>query len=297
MTRPAVIPRQIDLEHLQASDRYGAYAVIRNLLPLLMLLALAPILATRSIATAWSPAPLVGLFLYRITIVMHDCVHRTLFRRPRVNDWIGLLLGAVTGIDLRRFRALHGKHHRQYGRAEDPQGFHYLGVQRLNRVQFAWHLVKPLFGANLRYVLAREHAPSRKLVARHASRRCRGLPVGAVSDVHCRDRRWAISPSRSLAVRIRSNFRSVSQPASRPGRTRLTNAVDQAGYVRSHSTRALERLLLYDLHFNYHSAHHRWPQCPSCHLPLVHEQYLAGHVPLATSMLATVVAIRAGDRS
>jgi hypothetical protein len=68
-------------------------------LPLFMLLALAPVLAARSIATAWSLAPVVGLFLYRITIVMHDCVHRTLFRSPQVNDWIGLLLGAVTGID------------------------------------------------------------------------------------------------------------------------------------------------------------------------------------------------------
>jgi fatty acid desaturase len=87
-----------------------------------------------------------------------------------------------------------------------------------------------------------------------------------------------------------SQLRGLAEHGSR-------SAVDQAGYVRSHSTRALERLLLYDLHFNYHSAHHRWPQCPSCHLPLVHEQYLAGHVLLETSMLATVTAIRAGDRS
>jgi acyl-lipid omega-6 desaturase (Delta-12 desaturase) len=113
----------IDLRHLQPSDRYGAYAVIRNVLPLFLLLVLAPVLAARSIAAAWSLAPLVGLFLYRITIVMHDCVHRTLFRSPRVNDWVGVLLGAVTGIDLRRFRTLHGKHHRLYGRSEDPRDF------------------------------------------------------------------------------------------------------------------------------------------------------------------------------
>ena len=75
------------------------------------------------------------------------------------------------------------------------------------------------------------------------------------------------------------------------------SVVAQAGIVRSHSARLLERLVLYDLHFNYHSAHHRWPHCPSRHLPLVHERHLAGHVPLEPSMLATVVAIRAGDRS
>lgn len=122
----------IDLRQLQPSDRYGTYAVIRNVAPLFALLALAPFLAKRSIAAAWSLAPLVGLFLYRITIVMHDCVHRTLFRSPRINDRVGLLLAAVTGIDIRRFRTLHSRHHRTFGRADDPQGFHYLGVQRMS---------------------------------------------------------------------------------------------------------------------------------------------------------------------
>ena len=149
----AFLPRHIDLQHLQPADWYGACAVLRNVLPLFALLALAPALAARSIAAAWLLSPLVGLLLYKVTIVMHDCVHRTLFRSSRVNDWIGRSLGAVTGIDVRRFRAQHWQHHRTYGRAEDPQGFHYLGVQRLSRSQFAWHLFKPLVGANLRYVL------------------------------------------------------------------------------------------------------------------------------------------------
>lgn len=74
-------------------------------------------------------------------------------------------------------------------------------------------------------------------------------------------------------------------------------AADQAGLVRSHSTDIFDRVLLYDLHFNYHSAHHRWPHCPSCHLPRVHERYLAAEVPLQSSMLATVMAIRAGAHS
>jgi fatty acid desaturase len=297
MTRPEVIPRQIHLEHLQPSDRYGAYAVIRNVLPLFMLLALAPVLAARSIAAAWSLAPFVGLFLYRITIVMHDCVHRTLFRSPRVNDWIGLLLGAVTGIDLRRFRALHGKHHRLYGRAEDPQGFHYLGVQRLSRVQLAWHLVKPLFGANLRYVWRESMLHPENLW--RAVRRGDAAVFLAVQLLMFivvtgggRYLYLALLPFLSAATfgLFLSQVRGLAEHGSR-------SAVEQAGHVRSHSARALERLVLYDLHFNYHSAHHRWPQCPSCHLPLVHQRYLAGRVQLEPSMLATVVAIRAGDRS
>jgi fatty acid desaturase len=297
MTQPAVIPTQIDLRHLQPSDRYGAYAVVRNVLPLFVLLALAPLLAARSIAVAWALAPLIGLWLYRSTIVMHDCVHRTLFRSPRVNDWIGLFLGAVTGIDIRRFRALHRKHHRTYGRAEDPQGFHYLGVQRLSRVQFAWHLVKPLLGANLHYVLRESMLYPANLW--RAFRRGDAVVFLAMQSLMFivvtgggRHVHLAFLPFESAATfgLFLSQVRGLAEHGSR-------SAVNQAGVVRSHSARVLERLVLYDLHFNYHSAHHRWPQCPSRHLPLVHRLYLAGHVPLEPSMLATVVAMRAGDRS
>ncbi len=297
MTRPAVIPRQLDLEHLQPSDRYGAYAVVRNVLPLFMLLTLAPLLADRATAAAWLLAPLVGLFLYRITIVMHDCVHRTLFGSSRVNDWVGVLLGAVTAIDLRRFRALHSKHHRVYGRAEDPQGFHYLGVQRLSRVQFAWHLVKPLFGANLRYVLRESMLyPANLWRAVRRSDAAVFLSVqllmflfvtGGGRHLHLARLPFASAATFGLFL---SQLRGLAEHGSR-------SRADQAGYVRSHSARVLEQLVLYDLHFNYHSAHHRWPQCPSCHLPLVHERYLAVHVPFERSMLATVAAVRAGDRS
>jgi fatty acid desaturase len=289
--------QRIDLQRLQPSNPYGAYAVLRNVVPLFALLALAPILADRSTAAAWSLAPLAGWLLYRITIVMHDCVHRTLFRNPRVNDWIARLLGAVTGIDVGRFRALHFRHHRLYGRAEDPQGFHYLEVQRLSRARFAWHLVKPLFGANLRYVLRETLLHPVNL--RRAVRRGDALLFATVQVLMFlivtaggRYLSLALLPFVSAATfgLFLSQIRGLAEHGSR-------SAADQAGLVRSHSARVIERVLLYDLHFNYHSAHHRWPQCPSCHLPLVHARYLAAEVPLQSSMLATVVAIRTGAQS
>ena len=70
-----------------------------------------------------------------------------------------------------------------------------------------------------------------------------------------------------------------------------TDDSKQVGRVRSHSARALERIFLYDLHFNYHSAHHRWPQCPSRHLPLIHDRYFSTAVPLERSMIGTAIAI------
>jgi omega-6 fatty acid desaturase (delta-12 desaturase) len=297
MTQLACIPQRIDLQHLQPSNRYGAYALIRNVLPLFALLALAPVLAARSIAAAWSLAPLVGLFLYRVTIVMHDCVHRTLFRSLRVNDWSALLLGAVTGIDVARFRALHFKHHRTYGRAEDPQGFHYIGVQRLSRAQRTWHVLKPLLGANLRYVLRESLLHPGNL--RRAARRADAILFATMQlllllVVTGGGRYWSLAllPFFSAATfgLFLSQIRGLAEHGPR-------GAANQAGLVRSHSARLLERVFLYDLHFNYHSAHHRWPQCPSCHLPAVHERYLRTEVPLECSMTATVIAIRTGSHS
>lgn len=297
MTQPAFIPQRIDLKELQPSDRYGTYAVLRNVLPLFALLALAPLLAARSIAAAWSLAPLIGLFLYRVTIVLHDCVHRTLFRSSRVNDRCALLLGGVTGIDVGRFRALHWKHHRNYGRSGDPQGFHYLGVQRSSRAQFVWHLVKPLCGANLRYVLRESLLHPGNLW--RAMRRGDALVFATMQLLMFfvvtgggRYLSFALLPFVSAATvgLFLSQLRGLAEHGADTG-------AEQAGMVRSHSARMLERIVLYDLHFNYHSAHHRWPQCPSCHLPLVHERYLAAEVPLHSSMLATVTAIRTGARA
>lgn len=251
MTQRVLVPRHIDLRHLQPSDRYGAWAVIRN--------------GLRLVGAVGS----------------------------RVNDGIGRLLGAVTGIDARRFRAQHWKHHRTYGRAQDPQGFHYLGVQRFSRSQFAWHLVKPLCGANLRYVLRESMLHPGNLW--RALRRGDAVLFASVQLAMMlvvtgggRYPSLALLPFVS-AVTFGLFFSQVRGLAEHgPSGTE-----HQAGFVRSHAVRVLERIFLYDLHFNYHSAHHRWPQVPSCHLPLVHERYLAADVPLEPSMLATVIAIRA----
>ena len=54
-------------------DAYGWRAVLRNVIPFLVLLVAAPHLDSWS----WVLSPLIGLFAYRITLVMHDCIHRS----------------------------------------------------------------------------------------------------------------------------------------------------------------------------------------------------------------------------
>jgi fatty acid desaturase len=286
-------PRRLDLSQLQASNAYGAWAVARNVVPLFALLASAPLLADRSIVAAWSLAPLLGLCLYRVTIAMHDCTHDTLFATSRLNRRIGLCLAAITGIDFHRFKTQHWKHHRSYGREGDPQGFHYLGVQRFGRGRFVWHVLKPLLGANLRHAL-----PESLLHPRNVLRSLRqgdALIAGAVQASMfvivtggARHPWLGLLPMISAATfgLFFSQIRGLAEHGPMtPGA--------QGGLVRSHAARWLERIFLYDLHFNFHEAHHRWPQVPSRHLPRVHARYLATRVPLQPSMLATVLAIGA----
>lgn len=283
---------RLDLQELTPSDAYGWRAVARNVLPLFGLLLVAPMIASRSLAAAWSLAPLIGLFMYRITIVMHDCTHATLFSTHPFNHRIGLVLGAITGIDFTRFKLQHWKHHRSYGRDDDPQGFHYMHLPRMNRLQFSWHVIKPLFGANLRFVW-RESV----VVPRNFRRAVKQGDAAMILVVQLsmfmivtgggRHLALALLPIASAATfgLFLSQLRGIAEHDPRGDR----NA--PAGAVRSHRARLLERLLLYDLHFNYHAAHHRWPQCPSRHLPFVHDQYLATCGPLDRSMFHTVIAL------
>src|SRR5207302_7864294 len=50
-------------------------------------------------------------------------------------------------------------------RPGDPQGFHYLGLKGATRTAFAWHLLRPLLGFNLRHALAESILRPRNLAA------------------------------------------------------------------------------------------------------------------------------------
>jgi fatty acid desaturase len=166
-------------ESLEPSDRYGWSAVLRNLLLLLGLLALAPMLADLAPIAPWLLIPFIGLFVYRLTVVMHDCT----------------MLALVTGLGRHPILAL---------------------------LPFVSTATFGLFFSQLR-----------------------GMAEHGVTDAGAS----------------------------------LRNA-------RSHAPHLLDRMLLYDVNFNYHREHHEQPHIPSCHLPALHEQANVGCV--ATSMLGTI---------
>jgi fatty acid desaturase len=253
---------------LMASNVYGAASVAKNLAPLLLLYAAAPYVADRSLAFAWLLAPVVGLLLYRLTMVMHDCGHASLFAGRRANERVGKLLGFVTGVDFDRFKLLHWEHHKRYGQSGDPQGFHYLGISQMTRAAFAWHVLKPLLGANLRYVFRESllHPSNLKAAAGNGGE----LAVLALVQVALALLITGVGRHPSLVLLpfaaagtfglFLSQLRGIAE-----------HGVGEAGrpeaFVRSHAADRLGSLLLYDVHFNFHAEHHRYPGVPSQHLP------------------------------
>ncbi|HXS80612.1 MAG TPA: fatty acid desaturase [Gammaproteobacteria bacterium] len=252
---------------LVASNAYGIASVAKNLVPLLALYTVAPYLADRSWPLAVALAPLIGLALYRLTMVMHDCGHATLFSSRRTNERVGKLLGFVTGVDFRRFKTLHWEHHKIYGQPGDPQGFHYLGLSRMTRAAFAWHVVKPLLGANLRYAFRESIVHPRNLATAAANGELAVLVLvqaGLALLITGLGRHpWlALLPLASAATfgLFLSQLRGIAEHGvGEPGQAET--------HVRSHAREPFGSLLLYDVHFNFHEEHHRYPGVPSCHLP------------------------------
>jgi omega-6 fatty acid desaturase (delta-12 desaturase) len=234
--------------------------------PLVVLLALAPMLADAAWWAPWLLAPGVGLLFYRLTIVMHDCTHGTLFAARRTNRWVGAALGAVTGVDFASFKRQHWKHHRDFGRPGDPQGFQYLDVARMTGRAFLWHLTKPLFGANLRHAFPESVFAPANLV--RAARSGELLLVFAaqlalLAVVTGFGRHWQLAVLPYAAAGSFSLFfsqlRGIAEHA-------VAGDASPAGHVRSHAPHALDALLLVELNFHRHAEHHAQPGIPSFRL-------------------------------
>ncbi len=60
--------------------------------------------------------PVAAGCLLRAFVLLHDCAHHSLFRSARLNDLVGPIIAAITGIAYRAWRADHLWHHRQQGK-------------------------------------------------------------------------------------------------------------------------------------------------------------------------------------
>lgn len=235
----------------------------------------------------------LGLAAYRLTFVVHDCSHRTLFARRGENEVAGRVAAALLGVSFPVYRRLHWVHHTHYGESADPQGVDYRGLVP-GRDRVLRHLAAPLLLLNLVDKLGHffalqhcgmTHEEAKATTPGHLSRAERVefiatvlVAQAAIFAVASRGGRdplaylWYVAalPTVGLFVsRVRSYLEHGTLDASHA----------HERIARTHRSNFVERNVLSSLFFNYHNEHHRWPQVPSRWLPQLHRDVTADRLP------------------
>lgn len=214
---------------------------------------------------------LLGSQLHALTVLQHDCGHRSAFASPRANLWAGRLLAWFVFMPYTTFTELHRRHHGFTGDpAHDPDAWFYAGGPRqlllrecLFLPRFIVLSLTRLPDAAVRRRVAAELAFN---TATHAALVGALLHAGALDLLLC----GHALPMLWLAC--------VINPISR-GYEHLPLALLPAGDPRRrdlrHSTVTVSSRLFGVLWawIGLHVEHHRYPRVPFYRLPALHRLF------------------------
>jgi fatty acid desaturase len=276
-TRKAIQDRSpVPREWFTPSDLYGWFITLRILVPFFALLATAPWVWSRVspwLVLLWLPA--LGVYGYKISFIMHDAAHVSLFRRRGLNDIVGQLCGFLVGSPFVPFKRLHMMHHKYNGAEGDVQRAEAWGFENASRGHLLWHLFGPLLGSRaLGYVLGSGKAPSTSADASVRSGRSFyvSVLVAQVGIAALSTRLMAI-PALLLLYPISAATFALFFARLRTFAEHVPPAGEaMADFTRSHETNLLTTALLCDAHFEFHREHHVYPQLPSCRLALLQDR-------------------------
>lgn len=276
-------------------------------------LCLAPLSFLGHAASLWwlvALVPLMGAYIYKLTIVLHECGHRTLFTSRRVNEMVGRACAGLLGVSYAGFTSSHWDHHRYCGTRDETGEGDYLRLEHASAGQMVWHLVRPLTGvAYLRtladYLTPRTGGPTREASELDAAIGGAAPPrIGSALG----DSAWIAGTQlvvAALATGVgRSWWPALVYPATAAtfglffSRVRAfcehVSAHRAPGqcFVRSHMPNPFDRVFFYTLNMNLHVEHHFFPQVPACRLWAVRERLRAAGVlepeMTSTSVLRTI---------
>jgi len=108
--------------HTRPDNRKAITQVVTTLAPMAMLWWAAAWLAGRSVWLTAGAALLIGLFVLRAFVLMHECGHRSLFRGVRLNAAFGFTFGVLTGMPQYVWSRRHDFHHATNGDWEKYRG-------------------------------------------------------------------------------------------------------------------------------------------------------------------------------
>lgn len=244
-------------------------------------------------------APLLGIMAYQLSILIHDCSHKTLFRNPESNRIIGEISSGILATDFRQFTRIHWLHHQNLGAIEDPQRPDYVNLREATPGGILWHLFRPLIGYNMFF----------KLIQYNIGKMIRSSGGRIAEGERTRPHILPIIVAQTMIVVLITGFGKVwwlffFYPACAGAiglflsQTRgFVEHIAPAGaasevFVRTHLPNLVDRAIFYPLYFNYHLEHHLRPSIPSCYLPQFHQLVRPTHHTADTLSSGTLATIR-----
>ncbi len=260
-----------------------AWPTLAVLLFDLLLVAAALLLAQRTGPARTATAiALLTLALSHFYLVHHECVHRAVFARDRLNRLLGGLLGFALLYPFPQRRRAHLLHHRWAGHPErDPanaraiERFRQLSPRALRCCDVLWRAWVPFLVINERAALWLE--PFRRPPANPRARRWERAAVISYALVHAAvwcalarlDQAELLArvylPSLALSLVLEEAI-NLPHHAEAPLVRRALHLWEQGAVT--HACRSYwfwSRWVL--LHFNLHATHHLFPKLPWYRLP------------------------------
>lgn len=257
-----------------------------------------------SFAVAWNPLIaglpvflLMGVLHYHMIVAIHEAIHRTLLSSVRLNDAVGVVVGALALANFDSVKRHHLSHHQLYGREADPDRAEYIfDPPPRGTIEVIWRIFKRSFAlTNLGEKIERNLW--RRKAAAAATVRPAGefgaLTIMAVAQAGIFLIYWAIGSwwhyfvfwlapmfvlSRFFSgLRMYGEHAGLALDADVSGRDQIYAArtTVAAGPWWRNPSWLIEKFLLGPFNFNYHHEHHIMQHLPHHHLPKVHRALIA----------------------
>ncbi len=258
---------RIPVELYQPDPVYGVRAVGRILAWFAAAVVLVPLLALW--AGPWAAVlafPFLGLKAHRLTQIMHECAHGSLFPGSRLNHEVGTFCGLLIGQNFEVFRAVHLLHHSTYGTPDDPEAPDYADFWTKSRRGRWAHVLRPLLlGSVSTYSVSWAALKTLPGPKRRQFLWALGIVQILLASLLTLGWRYPLLaflyPLSLISVApFLARVRSLAEHVP-------PSAESDAVFARSHDANWLDRALLYDLNTNFHAEHHHYPEVPSLHLP------------------------------
>ena len=213
----------------------------------------------------------LGVQIYKLTIVLHDCAHNSFFFSRALNQRIGVISASFLGTDFHSFARRHMWHHKHNGSENDDEGHAFTKLINANRKQLLLQLFLPLTGVVfLKQILLKrpgkfgdgqksKQKSSITIVLTQIMLMLLGTGAGETWWL------FALYPATAATFglffsRLRG-FSEHTPPAH----------WQNGAYTRTHAENWFDRLFFYDFGMNYHIEHHLYPSIPGHQLKHVHK--------------------------